>query len=54
MARCAYCNTVILFGGVKDGDLRFCNETCHQQGQFLLVADQVPGGTRGGAGRRSA
>ena len=42
MARCAYCNTVILFGGVKDGDLRFCNETCHQQGQFLLVADQVP------------
>lgn len=42
MARCAYCNTVILFGGVKDQDLRFCNETCHKQGHVLLIAREVP------------
>jgi hypothetical protein len=42
MARCSYCGTAILFGGVRDGELRFCNETCHQQGYLLAVADQVP------------
>ena len=42
MARCDYCGTTILFGGVTDNDLRFCNENCHQQGFLLAVADQVP------------
>jgi hypothetical protein len=42
MARCDYCGTTILFGGVKENDLRFCNETCRQQGFLLAVADQVP------------
>ncbi|MBX6316663.1 MAG: hypothetical protein IRY99_27680, partial [Isosphaeraceae bacterium] len=43
MASCDYCGTTLLFGGVRDGDLRFCNEKCHQQGFLLAVADQVPG-----------
>lgn len=42
MANCAACNTVILFGGVKDGPRRFCSERCHQAGQFLKVADTIP------------
>lgn len=29
MAKCGYCGTTILFGGKKDGDLRFCNDECH-------------------------
>jgi hypothetical protein len=42
MASCGYCGSTILFGGVRDGDLRFCNENCRQQGFLLAVADQVP------------
>lgn len=42
MARCDYCGTSILFGGVKQDDLRFCNESCRQQGVLLAVADQIP------------
>lgn len=42
MASCSYCGTTILFGGVRDGDLRFCNEKCHQQGHLLVIAHQVP------------
>jgi DNA-directed RNA polymerase subunit RPC12/RpoP len=42
MAQCDYCGSTILFGGVSDNDLRFCNDKCHQQGYLLAVADQVP------------
>jgi len=42
MAKCAYCGTTILFGGVTSGGDRFCNETCHQQGYLLPIAAQVP------------
>lgn len=42
MARCDYCGTTIIFGGVTDNDLRFCNDKCHQEGFLLSVADQVP------------
>ncbi len=42
MARCDYCGTTIIFGGVTDEHLRFCNDKCHQQGFLLAVADQVP------------
>jgi hypothetical protein len=28
MARCDHCGTIILFGAVKRGDLRFCNAAC--------------------------
>jgi hypothetical protein len=42
MAKCAYCGTTLLFGGKKEGNLRFCNDTCRQKGHVLLVASQVP------------
>ena len=42
MAACAACNTTILFGGVRDGEDRFCNNTCHQNGYLLQVARQIP------------
>ena len=42
MATCAYCRTTILFGGVRDKDLRFCNEECHQNGYPLVVAKEIP------------
>lgn len=42
MAKCSYCNTLILFGGIKDDDLRFCNEKCAEAGYVLTVAAQVP------------
>ena len=42
MAACAYCGTSILFGGSRDGDLRFCNGVCQQKGYVAVVARQVP------------
>jgi hypothetical protein len=42
MASCAYCNTTILFGGKKQGDLRFCNGECQQRGILASVASQIP------------
>lgn len=42
MASCSYCGTFILFGGVQDGELRFCNQNCQQAGYLLRVAEQVP------------
>lgn len=40
MARCAHCRSFIL-GGKKQGSLRFCNDSCYQQGFLAVVADQV-------------
>jgi hypothetical protein len=42
MAKCDCCGTTILFGGVREGDLRFCNATCHTNGYLSVVADKVP------------
>ena len=42
MASCAYCNTTILFGGKKQGELRFCNAECQQRGFLANVAGQIP------------
>ena len=42
MAKCAYCNSTILFGGKKHGEFRFCNDECYQQGALLLVANKIP------------
>lgn len=42
MANCSYCNTMILFGGVTDGNLRFCNAGCHEKGQLARVAQRLP------------
>lgn len=42
MAKCDYCGTMILFGGVTDGEDRFCNERCHEAGSLLHVVDELP------------
>jgi hypothetical protein len=42
MTTCAACNQTILFGGHKEGDLRFCNEKCAKKGSILRDATQVP------------
>jgi hypothetical protein len=42
MASCGYCGTTILFGGKRDGELRFCNAECQQKGLVAAVAQEVP------------
>lgn len=45
MASCATCNSTILFGGVRDGARRYCNETCHGRDEFVRFAQTIPGAT---------
>ena len=42
MAKCDYCGSTIIFGGKRQGDLRFCNDRCLGNGGLLLVSRQVP------------
>jgi len=42
MATCDYCGTTIVFGGVKDNELRFCNAECHQKGHVVVLSRSVP------------
>ena len=42
MAKCGYCGTTILFGGVNQGGQRFCNNNCLQRSFILQAAQQVP------------
>ena len=42
MAKCDYCNSTILLGGVSLGKLRFCNQKCYQDGFLLTTSQQVP------------
>ena len=42
MAGCNSCGTTILFGGVRSGDLRFCNDKCLAKGYLVRVAQQIP------------
>ena len=42
MARCSNCGTTILFGGIKSGDFRFCNDKCYADGQCIMIANQIP------------
>ncbi len=42
MASCAYCNTTILFGAKRQGELRFCNAKCQAAGALSAVAAQLP------------
>ena len=42
MARCDHCGTVILFGGVREGSRRYCDDDCRQLGQLASAADEVP------------
>src|SRR5690349_13054387 len=42
MAKCSSCGSTILLGGKTVGDLRFCNDKCMREGQFLALAKNVP------------
>jgi hypothetical protein len=42
MAKCAACGTTILFGGVRDGDFRFCNASCHTENTLVPLLRELP------------
>lgn len=42
MARCNYCETTILFGGVKDGNHRYCNQSCYDEGMLAQESTLIP------------
>jgi hypothetical protein len=42
MAKCGYCNSTILLGGVNDGARRFCNKKCHYNAYVLSVSQRIP------------
>jgi len=41
MTSCNVCGSMILFGGKKEGNYRFCNNTCLAKGKVFLVSDQI-------------
>ena len=42
MAKCDYCGSSILFGAVREGNLRFCNERCYNKGYVLMLSQEIP------------
>ena len=42
MAKCAYCGSTIIMGGVRSGAERYCNNKCASNGNVLRVAKAVP------------
>ena len=41
MAQCDYCGKDIIFGGVREYDLRFCNKKCRENGDaFLFIPNE--------------
>lgn len=42
MEKCNYCETTIIFGGIKDNNLIFCNKKCHEKSHLLLASRQIP------------
>ena len=42
MPACHYCNTTILFGGVREGNLRFCSNTCRGNSILMDQASRLP------------
>jgi hypothetical protein len=44
MARCGYCNSTVIFGGLKTKDKseRYCNDKCYNNAVLLAVADRIP------------
>lgn len=41
MAKCGYCGSVIVAGGLRDGDQRFCNDRCHENGMLVALSHQL-------------
>lgn len=44
MAKCGYCNSTVIFGGLKTKDKseRYCNDKCYNNAVLLAVADRIP------------
>src|SRR4051794_18538215 len=42
MAKCAYCGTTIAFGGVREGELRFCRKACRDKAHLSAPSTQLP------------
>jgi hypothetical protein len=42
MAKCDYCGSTIVIGGVRNGQLRFCNKKCAGNAYVLNAAQHVP------------
>jgi len=42
MAKCAFCSSTVLFGGVKEEGQRFCNEDCYRNGVTMAVSHELP------------
>ena len=42
MAKCGYCGSTIIIGGVGSGTQRFCNNKCLGNARVLQLAQQVP------------
>ena len=45
MAACSYCSSTILFGGKRDGSLRFCNDKCLVANRLIQASQQIPEST---------
>lgn len=44
MAKCGYCRSAILFGGVSVGNTRYCNQECAESAWFVEAADRIEPG----------
>lgn len=42
MPSCNACGNYIMWGGVKDAGMRFCNAKCHRRGFLSVVANELP------------
>ncbi|MBN1900712.1 hypothetical protein JW926_05220 [Candidatus Sumerlaeota bacterium] len=42
MAKCAFCGSTIIAGGIKNGELTFCNQDCFDKGVLTQWADMIP------------
>jgi hypothetical protein len=42
MAKCGYCGSTIIMGGVQSGGQRFCNRKCLQNAYVLSITKNVP------------
>lgn len=42
MARCGSCNSLVLFGGMRDGDRTYCGPDCQERGELQALADTIP------------
>ena len=36
---CPTCSKTILFGGIKEGDKKYCSKTCHEEGEITRTAE---------------